>query len=97
MLVLAVACTEGEGPYLEFHGADFACNYRLAEAACVVRSPPLRGVKAERDYRVEVRLIDSADGRVLATYARAFRSDVGQAVLPGRAPVAGPGHQAAPR
>ena len=97
MLVLAVACVEDEGPYLEFHGADFACNYRLAEAAYVVRSPPLRGVKAECEYRAEVRLIDSPDGRVLARYARAFRSDVGQAVLPGRAPVVGPGHQAAPR
>ena len=139
MLVLAVACTEGEGPYLEFLGGGFVFNYRLAEAEYgfvvkrlrripdgtiieaqlenpaggapfvvretaswdrleyVFRSPPVRGIEAERDYRVEVRLIDPADGRVLATYARAFRSDVGQAVLPGRAPVVGPRHQAAPR
>jgi len=62
----------------------------------VFRSPPVRGVKADRDYRVEVRLIDPADGRVFATYARAFRSDVDQSVLPERAPVAGPGYQAAP-
>jgi hypothetical protein len=63
----------------------------------VFRSPPVRGVKADRDYRVEVRLIDPADGRVFATYARAFRSDVDQSVLPERAPVVGPGYQTAPR
>ncbi|MDH3318913.1 MAG: hypothetical protein OEO84_04400 [Betaproteobacteria bacterium] len=63
----------------------------------VFRSPPVRGVKANHDYRVEVRLIDPVDRRVLATYARAFRSDVDQSVLPERAPVVGPGYQPAPR
>jgi hypothetical protein len=63
----------------------------------VFRSPPVRGVQAGRDYRVEVRLLDPADRRVIATYARTFRSDVDQAVLPERAPVVGPGHQPAPR
>lgn len=58
----------------------------------VFRSPPVRGVRAGRDYRVEVRLL-APGGRVLATYARAFRSDVDQSVLPERAPVAGPGYQ----
>jgi hypothetical protein len=63
----------------------------------VFRSPPVHGVKANRDYRVEVRLIDPAGGRVVASYARAFRSDVDQAVLPERVPVVGPGHQPVPR
>ena len=63
----------------------------------VFRSPPVRGVQAGRDYRVEVRLLDPADRRVIATYARTLRSDVDQAVLPERAPVVGPGHQPAPR
>jgi hypothetical protein len=63
----------------------------------VFRSPPVRGVQAGRDYRVEVRLLDPADRRVIATYARTFRSDVDQAVLPERASVVGPGHQPAPR
>ena len=63
----------------------------------VFRSPPLRDVRAGRDYRVEVRLLDAASGRVLARYARSFRSDVDQSVLPERAPVVGPGHQPAPR
>jgi hypothetical protein len=63
----------------------------------VFRSPPVRGVQAGRDYRVEVRLLDPQSGRVLAIYARTFRSDVDQSVLPERAPVVGPGYQPAPR
>ena len=62
----------------------------------VFRSPPVRGVRAGRDYRVEVRLLGPG-GRVLATYARDFRSDVDQAVLPEKPPVSGPGYQAAPQ
>lgn len=62
----------------------------------VFRSPPVRGVKAGRDYRVEVRLLEPG-GRLLASYARTFRSDVDQEVLPERAPVVGPGYQPAPR
>jgi hypothetical protein len=62
----------------------------------VFRSPPVHGVKANHDYRVDVRLIDGASGRVLATYTRTFRSDVDQSVLPERPPVVGPGYQAAP-
>jgi hypothetical protein len=56
----------------------------------------VRGVRAGRDYRVEVRLLEPG-GRLLASYARTFRSDVDQEVLPGRAPVVGPGYQPAPR
>lgn len=62
----------------------------------VFRSPPVHGVKANHDYRVEVRLIDGASGRVLDTYTRTFRSDVDQSVLPERPPVVGPGYQPAP-
>jgi hypothetical protein len=62
----------------------------------VFRSPPVRGVKAGRDYRVEVRLLEPG-GRLLASYARTFHSDVDQEVLPERAPVVGPGYQPAPR
>jgi hypothetical protein len=62
----------------------------------VFHSPPLRGVKAGTDYRVDVRLLDPATGRVIASIARTFRSDVDQSVLPERAPVVGPGYQPAP-
>jgi len=137
-LVLAGACSQDDGPYLEFLGGGFVFNYRLAEAdygfvvkrvrrlpegtviearledpaggepfvlrqsarwdqlEYVFRSPPVRGVKAGRDYRVEVRLLEPG-GRLLASYARTFRSDVDQEVLPERAPVVGPGYQPAPR
>lgn len=61
----------------------------------VFRSPPVRGVQAGRDYRVEVRLIEPS-GTVLASYVRTFRSDVDQSVLPAQPPVVGPGYQAAP-
>jgi hypothetical protein len=59
----------------------------------VFRSPPVQGVKADRNYRVEVRLLDPANRRAIATYARVFRSDVDQSVLPEQAPVVGPGYQ----
>lgn len=48
-------------------------------------SPPVEGVVAGRDYRVELRLIDPGDGHLLASYARTFRSELDQDVLP-RAP-----------
>jgi hypothetical protein len=60
------------------------------------RSPPVRGVEAHRDYRVELRLIDPADGSVVATYTRSYRSDVAQSMLPDSPPVTGPGYQRAP-
>jgi len=62
----------------------------------VFRSPPLQGVKAGTDYRVQLRLLDAANGRVIATLARTFRSDVDQSVLPERPTVVGPGYQPAP-
>lgn len=45
-------------------------------------SPPVEGVVAGRDYRVELRLIDPGDGRLLASYSRTFHSDLNQDVLP---------------
>ena len=70
-----------------------AANDRIEH---VFRTPPVSGVRAGVDYRVEVRVLE-ANGRALAAYARTFRSDVDQAVLPERAPVVGPGFQPAPR
>jgi len=62
----------------------------------VFRSPPVHGVVAGRDYRVELRLVELQTGRVIASYERNFRSDVDQAVLPDRSPVIGPGHPPEP-
>ncbi len=61
----------------------------------VFRTPPLRGVKANREYHVELRLLDPADRHVIASYSRTFRSDVDQSILPERPPVVGPGYHPA--
>ncbi len=45
-------------------------------------SPPVQGVVANRDYRVELRLIDPDDGSLIASYSRTFRSELDQDVLP---------------
>ena len=63
----------------------------------VFRSPPVHGVVAGVDYRVEIRLIHSATGRILATYTRTFRSELDQSALPNGPTVIGPGHRAVER
>ncbi len=49
-------------------------------------SPPVKGVKAGRDYKIELRLLapeeDAKPPTVLAAYTKTFRSDLDQAVLP---------------
>jgi hypothetical protein len=60
------------------------------------RTPAVHGVKANRDYHVELRLVDPADQHVIASYTKTFRSDVDQSILPARAPVVGPGYQRNP-
>jgi len=79
-------------------GAPFVLRQTAAwdRLEYVFHSPPVHGVKAGRDYRVELRVLDAANGRVMASIARTFHSDVDQAVLPERPPVVGPGYQPAP-
>ena len=62
----------------------------------VFRTPPVQGVEANRDYRVELLLLDAAAGRVLASYEKTYRSDVGQEMLPDSPTVVGPGHHPNP-
>ncbi|GMQ90182.1 MAG: hypothetical protein BMS9Abin10_0535 [Gammaproteobacteria bacterium] len=62
----------------------------------VFRTSPVRGVKANRDYKVEPRVLDPKDEHVIATYSKSFRSDVDQSILPERPPVVGPGYHPAP-
>ena len=59
-------------------------------------TPPVTGIKANTDYRVEVRLIDPDDGRVIARYSKSFHADVDQDILPEKPPVIGPGYQPNP-
>ena len=57
------------------------------------RTPPVQGVKASRDYHVELRLIDPASREVIAHYTKTYRSDVDQDILPDAPLVVGPGYQ----
>ncbi len=59
-------------------------------------TPPVTGIKANTDYRVEVRLIDPNNNEVFARYSKSFHADVDQAILPEKPPVVGPGYQPNP-
>jgi len=59
------------------------------------RSPPLRGIKADRPYEVELRLI-AADGSVLQTAHKSFTSQLDQDVNPEQPLTVGPGYQKNP-
>ena len=59
-------------------------------------TPPVKGIKAGRDYEVEVRLIDPGSSEVFARYSKTFHADVDQDILPDKPPVVGPGHQPNP-
>lgn len=59
---------------------------------------PLQGIKANRDYHVELRLVNPATSQVIGRYTKTYRSDVDQDILPKTPPVVGPGyHQTFPR
>lgn len=68
---------------------------RPGRTSYVFRTPPLRGVRANRDYLVVLRLLDNSQVE-LARYEKRFHSDVDQSVLPESPPVVGPGYQRAP-
>ena len=91
------------------HGAEARFEDPAGGPALVVRSvhgwrqnahafhsPPVKGVTADRDYQVELRLLAPAEGAktptVLATYTKSFRSDLDQAVLPETPLAPGPGY-----
>ncbi len=65
---------------------------KWGRTAYMFRTPPLQGIKANRDYHVELRLVNPATSQVIARYTRAYRSDVGQDILPKSPPVVGPGY-----
>ena len=66
------------------------------QAFYTFRTPPLQGVEAERDYRVELRLLAPDGGEAIATYTRSYRSQVSQEILPEAPLVVGPGYQQPP-
>jgi hypothetical protein len=78
-------------------GAPIVMEQKAVESrgSYVFRTPELKGVRANHDYQVVLRVLD-AERRELARYEKSFRSDVDQSVLPETAPVVGPGYQRAP-
>ncbi|MDJ0949866.1 MAG: hypothetical protein QNJ94_13190 [Alphaproteobacteria bacterium] len=69
---------------------------RAGQIDYTFRSPSLQGVKAEVDYRVELRLVNPASREVMARYARAFQSSADQDILPKQPLVIGPSYEANP-
>jgi len=59
-------------------------------------TPTLRGIRAGRDYRAEVRLLADAGGAELERHERAYRSDLDQTALPDRPLTSGPGYHPPP-
>lgn len=72
---------------------QFAQSTRLSYK---FETPPVTGIKANTDYRVEVRLINPGNNEVFARYSKSFHADVDQDILPEKPPVIGPGYQPNP-
>jgi len=65
-------------------------------AEYVFRTPGVQGVEADRAYQVELRILESGTGKLLASYRKAFRSTADQAILPKVPTTIGPGYQLNP-
>jgi hypothetical protein len=61
------------------------------------QTPPLTGIRAGRDYKVELRLIDPGNGKVYAAYSNAYRTNVDQSDLPTKPLVVGPAYTPNPK
>ena len=59
-------------------------------------TPPLTGIKADKDYAVTVRLVD-ADGKELQRIDKMFHSQLDQSVLPPKPLTIGPGYTPNPQ
>jgi hypothetical protein len=57
---------------------------------------PLRGVKKNMPYKVQLKLLEANTGKELAVIEQVFKSDVDQDTLPSKAAVVGPGYQVNP-
>ncbi len=58
------------------------------------RTPDLQGVKPGKDYQAVVRLMN--EGKEIARYSRAFKTDIDTSSLPNEPLVVGPGYQPNP-
>ncbi|HEV7252313.1 MAG TPA: hypothetical protein VGN97_04335 [Mesorhizobium sp.] len=75
-------------------GANHVVRERVEVRASryTLRSPPLQGVEAGKDYHVEVRLKTRADDAVLWSDRLAFRSQLSDDVAPDAPLTVGPGY-----
>jgi hypothetical protein len=64
--------------------------------AISMRTPPVQGVRAGRDYVVEIRLRDPGSDAVIAETSTRFRSNVDQDILPDKPVTIGPGYHRNP-
>jgi hypothetical protein len=62
----------------------------------VLRTPPLKGVKKDRPYKVVVRILEKPGGEELQRIERTIKSDVDQSLLPQSPLVIGPGYELNP-
>jgi hypothetical protein len=69
---------------------------RSGQLQYMFRTPPLKGVKKDKEYRVEMRLLDKPQGTVLASLSRSFRSTADQSAIPDKPLVVGPGYMPNP-
>jgi hypothetical protein len=65
---------------------------RSGQLQYMFRTPAVKGVKKDKEYRVEMRLLDKPQGTVLASMSRTFRSTADQAAIPDKPLVVGPGY-----
>ena len=70
--------------------------HRASRRGYKFETPPVKGVEADRDYAVELRLLDPNNGNVIASYKKTFRTFIGQEVLPKQPLAVGPGHHPNP-
>jgi hypothetical protein len=56
------------------------------------RTPPLKNVVADRDYRAEIVVLDADGGKELGRYSRTFRTYIGQNVIAAEPLTVGPGY-----
>ena len=69
---------------------------RSGQLQYMFRTPPLKGVKKDKEYRVEMRLLDKPQGTVLASLSRSFHSSADQSAIPDKPLVVGPGYMPNP-
>ena len=57
-----------------------------------LRSPPVRGVQADKPYHVAIRVLDRTETELLWTHDLAFTSRISDTVVPDRPLTVGPGY-----